>query len=171
MTVAELIQSPEQPKVYRMIVAWLGVLALMSIVVGALVSLFWASVVSLPEYRILTDGSAYVSERGLVEFVTADAWYVLCAVLVGPGIGYVAWRWFKPVGWPVALVAAAAGLLTGVICWWCGGLFGPGDLDFRLAAAQPGDLIPIALDLQARSALFVWPFAAVAPVLVISGFS
>jgi hypothetical protein len=172
MTVAELIPEPVvQPKRYRVVAAWLGILALMSIVVGALVALFWASVVQLPEYRILSDGSAYINERGLVEFVTVDAWYVICAVIVGPGIGYVAWRWFKPLGWPVALIAAAAGILTGAVCWWCGGMFGPGALDTRLAAAQPGDLVPIALDLRAWPALFAWPFAAVAPVMVISCFA
>jgi hypothetical protein len=171
MSIAEFVPSKPEPKLWRVVIAWLGLLALMCAVVGALGSLFWAFVVDLPEYRVLTDQSASITERGLVEVVSVDAWYVIIGLLIGPGIGWVAWRWFKPLGWPAAVIGAAAGLLTGAICWWCGGIFGPGPFNDRLAVALAGDLVPIALDLRAQSALWVWPFAAVAPILIITCFT
>ena len=38
--------------------------------------------------------------------------------------------------------------------------------DERLAAAKPGDTVPIALALRSPSALAVWAFAAVTPILL-----
>jgi hypothetical protein len=66
------------------------------------------------------------------------------------------------------VLAVAAGLLAGLVCWKVGELIGPGSFDERLAKAQPGDLVPIALQLRSWSALAVWGFAAVTPVLLAS---
>lgn len=150
------------------VMPWVGMLAGLSVVVGALSAVFWVNVVDLPEYFIERDYSATVSERGLTEFVAADAWYVVCGVLVGVGLGIVAWRWFKPLGWPSALLAAGAGLLAGIVCWKFGELLGPGDFYDRLAKAEPGQLVPISLTLRSMSAPAVWAFAAVTPVLLAS---
>jgi hypothetical protein len=171
MSVAEFIPGKPTKRLWRVVLAWLGLLALLCAVVGALGSLFWSMVVTLPQYQILDDLSASISERGLVEIVAVDAWYVIIGLLIGPGIGYVAWRWFKPLGWPVAVIAAAAGVFAGAVCWWCGGIFAPGSFNDRLAIAKVGELVPVALDLRATSALWVWPFAAVAPILIITCFA
>ena len=64
---------------------------------------------------------------------------------------------FLPVGQLDALTATG-----GVI------LLGPGSFEDRLATAAPDDLVPISLQLRSLSALAVWPFAAVAPVLLAS---
>lgn len=146
---------------------WVGMLGLLAVVVGALTAVFWANIVELPSYLIRDDGSATVSERALTEFVAADAWYVICGLLVGVGLGIVAWRWFKPIGWPTALLAAGAGLLAGLVCWQIGELLGPpGTFEERLANALPGEKVPIALTLRSGSAPAVWAFAAVIPVLL-----
>ena len=60
----------------------------------------------------------------------------------------------------VAAVAAA------LVCWLMGSQLGPGDFTRRLAAARPGDLVPIELTIRAKAALLAWPFAAVVPVLL-----
>lgn len=148
------------------VLPWLGVLALLAVVVGALTAVFWSRVVDLPSYTILRNGRAVVSERALTEFVSADAWFVVCGALVGLGLGIVTWRWFKPLGWPTAVLAAATGLLSGIVCWKLGELLGPGDFNDRIAAANPGDLVPISLTLRSWSAPAVWAFAAVTPVLL-----
>jgi hypothetical protein len=147
---------------------WIGLLAALAIVVGVLTAVFWASIVDLPSYRIRPDGSATVSERAYTEFIAADAWYVVCGALVGLGLGIVAWKWFKPLGWPAAVLAAAAGLLAGIVCWQFGELLGPpgGSFEERLANALPGEQVPIALTLRSISAPAVWAFAAVTPVLL-----
>ena len=100
---------------------WLGLLVVLAVIVGGLTAVFWASIVDLPTYRIRGDGSATVSERALTEFIAADAWYVVCGLLVGLGLGIVAWKWFKPLGWPVAVIAgmiiviAALSLFAGAV--------------------------------------------------------
>ena len=149
------------------VLQWIGLLAVLAVVVGGLTAVVWAGLVELPVYRIRADGSAVVSERDYTEFIQADAWYVVCGLLVGLGLGIVAWKWFKPLGWPTALLAAGAGLLSGIVCWKFGELLGPpgGTFVERLAKAAPTELVPIALTLRSMSAPAVWAFAAVTPVL------
>ena len=149
-------------------VLWAGLLAGLAAVVGGLAAVFWSAVVRPPTYRILGDGSATMTERGVTEVVAADAWFVITGALVGVGLGLVTWKWFRPLGWPTALLAVGAGLVAGVVCWQVGQLLGPGSFPERLAAAQPGDYVPISLELRSLSALAVWGFAAVTPVLLIS---
>lgn len=159
-------QVPAVPS--RHVASWVGILLVLAIVVGGLTAVFWANVLDLPSYRVHSDGSATVSERALTEFVSADAWFVISGAVVGLGLGIVTWRWFKPLGWPTALLAAGSALIAGVVCWQVGQLLGPGPFDERLAAASPGDLVPIAVQLRSPSALAVWAFAAVTPVLLAS---
>ncbi len=157
-----------RPSVWGEVVPWIGLLAVLAVIVGGLTAVFWAGIVDLPAYRIRGDGSATVSERALTEFIAADAWYVVCGAAVGLGLGIVAWKWFKPLGWPAALLAAGSGLLAGIVCWQFGELLGPpgGSFEERLANAEPGELVPIALTLRSLSAPAVWAFAAVTPVLL-----
>lgn len=170
-TVPDAEESEPEP-VHRAhaVASWVGLATLLCLVVGALVALFWALVVRLPVWSVAADGSATMTERGWTAVVSVDAWYVVCAVLVGPGIGWVMWRWFKPLGWPAALLAAGAGLLTGLVCWQLGEVMGPGPFADRIAAANPGDQVPAAMELSAISALAVWPMMAVVPALFGSAF-
>jgi hypothetical protein len=62
----------------------------------------------------------------------------------------------------VAAVATAAAL----VCWMVGHQLGPTDFVPRLAAARPGEEVPIELTLRARASLLTWPFFAVIPVLL-----
>lgn len=149
-----------------LVLSWVGLLIALSVVVGGLTALFWVSVVELPSWRILPDGQAVISERAWTEVIAADAWFVVCGALVGLGLGLVTWKWFHPIGWPTALLAAGAGVLAGVVCWQLGELLGPSPFVDRVAVAQPGDLVPISLQLRSVSALAVWGFMAIAPVLL-----
>ncbi|MGC4153931.1 MAG: hypothetical protein QM628_12770 [Propionicimonas sp.] len=150
------------------VLQWVGLLAVLAVVVGGLTAVLWAGLVDLPVYRIRADGSAVVSERAYTQFIQADALYVGCGLFIGIGLGIVAWKWFKPLGWPTAVIAAGAGLLAAVVCWKFGELLGPAGGTFveRLAKAAPGEQVPIDLTLRAMSAPAVWAFAAVTPVLL-----
>ncbi len=150
------------------VLQWIGLLAVLALVVGGLTAVVWAGLVELPKYRIKADGSAVVPEREYIRFIQADAWFVICGLFVGFGLGLVSWKWFKPLGWPTALLAAGAGLLAAIVCWKVGELLGPAGGTFveRLAKAAPGEQVPIDLTLRAMSAPAVWAFAAVTPVLL-----
>lgn len=165
--------SPEAiaPEPVRGVASWIGLLAVLCLVVGALAGVLWSLGTDLLSYVILQqDGSASISERGLTEVVAADVWFVVTGALVGAGLGLVVWRWFSALGWPTALLAVAAGLLAGVVCWQIGELIGPNNFADRLGAAQAGDLVPVSLELRSISALAIWGLAAVTPVLLASSF-
>ncbi|HOQ52167.1 MAG TPA: hypothetical protein PLF56_00985 [Micropruina sp.] len=137
-----------------------------ALVVGIVAAVIWRLVVRLPSYVVQSDGSANVSERALTEFFAADAWYVVLGVVFGAIIGIFTWRRFKTLGWVSAFLAVGLGALAGVVCWQLGQLFVGAPFDERLASAQPGDQVPIALALHSPSALAVWAFAAVTPILL-----
>jgi hypothetical protein len=167
-TVTEEQPSAPEPAEDSSVGLWIAVLAGLSLVIGGLAAVFWAMVVDLPAYKILSDGSAVITERGLTEIVASDVWFVITGGLVGLGLGLVTWKWFRPLGWPTALLAVGAGLLAGVVCWQVGQLLGPGSFPERVTGARPGVMVPIPLELRSFSALAVWGFAAVTPVLLFS---
>lgn len=133
---------------------------------GGASGVLWWKVVTLPSYRVNADGGASTSERGLSEFFAGDAWFCAIGVLVGLVLGTLAWRNFRALGWPVVIVVCLDALLAGLLCWLVGYRLGPGEFNPRLAAAQPGDVVPIELTLRARASLLTWPFFAVIPVLL-----
>lgn len=137
-----------------------------ALIAGILAAAVWRLVVRLPSYVVQPDGSASVSERALTEVFAGDAWYVVLGAVVGAGLGVATWRRFKGIGWLSALLAAGLGLLAGLVCWQLGQLLGGAPFDERLAAASPGDEVPISLALRSPSALAVWAFAAVTPILL-----
>ncbi|MFT4227664.1 hypothetical protein [Micropruina sp.] len=143
-----------------------AIMAGIAVIAGVAGAVLWRLVVHLPAYVVQPDGSATVSERALTEFFAGDAWYTVIGVVVGAGLGIASWRRFKGIGWPCAFLAAGLGLLAGLICWQLGEILGGVPFDERLAAAKPGDTVPIALALRSPSALAVWAFAAVTPILL-----
>jgi hypothetical protein len=140
--------------------------AAMGLGLGAVAGVGWWSVVEVPAYRVNPDGGAWISERGLTEFVAGDAWFCAIGLLVGVSLGLVAWRALADLGWTLVLLVGAVAVLSGLVCWLVGHQLGPGDFVDRLAAAQPGDLVPIELTLRARASLLSWPFFAIIPVLL-----
>jgi hypothetical protein len=133
---------------------------------GAVAGVAWWVVVDVPAYRVNPDGGASIGERGLAEFVAGDAWFCAIGLLVGVGLGVVAWRLLSDLGWPLVLLVGVVAVLSSLMCWYVGHRLGPGDFVGRLAAAQPGDLVPIELTLRARASLLTWPFFAIMPVLL-----
>lgn len=146
----------------------LGCFVALGLGLGALAGLVWPAVVDLPAYTVGADGGASTSERGLAQVLGADAWFCLLGVPVGLALGVLAWRRFHRLGWPVVLVGTLAATAAALVCWLVGTRLGPGDFPERLAAAQPGDRVPIALALRAKASLLVWPFLAVLPILLSS---
>lgn len=139
----------------------LGVLAIVSVVLGALAGLTWRNLVDLPVYVVQADGRALISQADLTGIVSADVVFALVGLPTGLALGGAAWWLLHRAGWPVALAAAGAGLVAALACWGIGLVLGPGDVDTRLAEATPGERVPVEFALRAWSALALWMFAAV----------
>lgn len=133
---------------------------------GAVAGVVWWAAVELPVYTVLADGGAGINERGLAEFAAGDAWFCAIGLAVGLGLGVVAWRSLKDLGWPLVLLVGVVAVIAALVCWFVGHRLGPDDFVARLAAAKPGDVVPIELTLRARASLLTWPFCAVVPVLL-----
>ena len=145
-----------------------GVLAALALLLGAIAGLAWSQISDLPTYLVHADSHATMTERGMTEWISSDFWFSMLGVIVGIMLGIFAWGMLRDVGWPVAFLAVAAALLGGLSCWAVGELLGPGQFAPRMAAAEPGDEVQIALNLHTPSALAIWAFAAVAVPLFAS---
>jgi hypothetical protein len=137
-----------------------------SLAVGAAAGVVWWLVVKPPAYELNSNGGATTSERGLTEFIAGDAWFSAIGLVAGLLIGIAAWHWLRMLGWTVVLVVLVCALAAALTCWLVGYRLGPGDFSARLAAARPGELVPIPLTLRAKASLLTWPFFAVIPVLL-----
>lgn len=151
---------------FRSAVSRTFMLAVLAVLVGAVCALLWANVTVLPSWTVMADGHAELSDVARTDVFSANSWYSVLAVAGGLAIGIAAWVRLRTVGWPVAVITAALAVIGGLTCWWLGEVFGPGPFPERLAAAEPGDEVPIALLLTTPSALAIWVFAAVAVPLV-----
>jgi hypothetical protein len=148
------------------LVAQLTGFAAASLGLGAAAGVVWWLVVKPPAYELNSNGGAATSERGLSQFIAGDAWFCAIGLVVGLLIGLAAWRWLRDLGWSVVLVVLVCATASALTCWLVGYRLGPGDFSARLAAAQPGDLVPIPLTLRAWASLLTWPFFAVIPALL-----
>jgi hypothetical protein len=150
---------------WRLAVRLLGFFA-GSLALGTAAGVVWWLVVKPPAYELNSNGGATTTERGLAEFIAGDAWFCAIGLVAGLLIGLAAWRWLRTLGWTVVLVVLVCAVASALTCWLVGYRLGPGDFSARLAAAQPGQLVPIPLTLRARASLLVWPFFAIIPVLL-----
>lgn len=146
--------------------ARIAALTALALGVGALAGVVWWAVVEVPGYTVGADGGAGISERGLAEFVAGDASFAAIGLAAGIGIGVVAWRSLRDLGWPLVLLVVGLAGVAALVCWYVGHRLGPTDFVARLAAARPGDLVLIELTLRAPASLLTWPFFAVIPVLL-----
>jgi hypothetical protein len=133
---------------------------------GAVAGVLWWWAVDLPGYQVNREGVASTSERGLADFIAGDAWFTVLGAVAGLGLGWLAWTRLRHLGWSVVLVAAGSAVVAALVCWLVGHQLGPDDFTRRLAAARPGDVVPIQLTIRAKASLLVWPFAATVPVLL-----
>ena len=148
------------------IVTWIVLYALSCLVIGLLAGIFWSQAVDLPSYTIDDGFVGRMGERELAKIFWIDAWGTGLGVVIGLGLGWLCWRWLSRLGWPCALIAALGGLAAGLIATVVAHFFGPGPLDARIAAASPGDRVPIEFALHTRVVYAVWIAFAVVPVMV-----
>ncbi|MDR2620022.1 MAG: hypothetical protein LBC29_02695 [Propionibacteriaceae bacterium] len=132
--------------------------------------LIWHSVTVVQTYTVGADHGAVITERGLSQLFAMDVWYVFTGLIVGILLGSLTWTLFHQIGWWVAPLAALVGLIAAVICWQLGEALGPSDFAARVAAALPGDKVPVDFTLHTLTALLTWPFGALIPVILYAAF-
>lgn len=141
-----------------------------SVLLGALGGLVWASTAPRPTYLIQDDLTALISERGQATMVGADVSFVLIASIIGFLIGCVGWFVLARRGWLVIVGSVVAAGLAGLMTWRLGLVIGGSDFAQRLAAARPGDVVAVDLELRSMAALLVAPFLAITPVMLLAAF-
>jgi hypothetical protein len=148
-------------------VGWLVGYVGVSAGVGALVGVVWFWIIKLPGYRLGQDFYARIDEWDEAQVFAADFWLAALG-LVACLLGWLAWTWFRNLGWPAAALAALGGLGSALLAERVGRWLGPSDFDERLANAQPGVDTVIPIDLQSHTPVYlaVWVALAVLPVLI-----
>lgn len=137
---------------------------------GGVAGVVWKLIVTLPYYSLSAEREATTTERMLTDFVAPDAWFSVIAVVGGLGIGLLGLR-FVRLGWPAVVAVFLASTGAALVCWGVGVLMGPNEFAQRLAAAMPGDQVPIDFTLHAPVAVALWPIAAIVPLLLWSSLA
>lgn len=140
--------------------------AVICALVGVALGTVWRFVVTPPVWTMGADGRATMSERALAGTFGAEAWFSVLGALGGIIIGWLAWAWFKHRGWVVVPIGVLGAALAALVAWQVGELIAGSTFEQRLAAAKPGDQVPIDLNLDALSTLLIWPFFASVPIMV-----
>lgn len=148
----------------------IGALLLGSVLVGILAGVLWWFLTPSAGYTVGDNLGATMGERALSELFVADLTFTVIAALLGIGIGVICWFWFQQIGWWMCLLAIIACAIVGALMWQTGQLISPNDFDARLAAAKPGDVVPVDLRLRSLSALLVAPFVSMLPVMLLAAF-
>ncbi len=147
----------------RDVLAVLGTFLLMGVACGVL----WWLAVTPATFTAMPDGGGSMSEVQLGKRFDADGWYAVIGLVAGflSGLGVTWWRSrdFRLTTFllvPGSALAAAAMAMTGA-------LLGPPDPHVALAAASPGQLVPVQLEVTGFAPYLVWPVAALLGSLMV----
>ena len=152
----------EQPG--RAVMHCLGV----AVLAGVVCALIWHACVHLPIYQVDDKGYATTSERGLTAIFSIDSTFALIGMVVGVGCGFLSWWALHHRGVVVLVPTIATALVSATVCWAVGTLMGPHDFSDRVAAASPGDEVPVDFRLHTWTSLLVWVLGALIVTLILA---
>jgi hypothetical protein len=137
------------------------------LVLGLVGGVLWWLLTEPALFTVGEGGTLGMGEVELADRFSATGWFtVLAAVLGGLSGGALTWwRNRDPILTAVLLVIGSvvgSATMAGV-----GRLLGPPDPAVAAAAAQPGDLVPAALEVGAGVTYLVWTIAALAGALMV----
>lgn len=135
------------------------------VVAGLFAGMLWHLLSAPPNYTIGDDHGAIITEQGLSQAFAMDIWFLFIGMAVGLAVGAGGWLLFHRTGWPVVLIVIVGALAAGLVAWLFGQWLGPHGFADRVVAAEPGDRVPMDLQLHSLWLLLVWPLAANLPVL------
>ncbi|MFT8395435.1 hypothetical protein [Propionibacterium sp.] len=152
----------------RHLASQLALFGLAVLLVGILAAIVWKLTAPTPTVTVSGDGTATITNRTITEYFGADADFMIIGMFGGLGLGALCWHWLKALGWPVALIAVAAGMLGALVCWRMGAILGPHNFFERLAYASTGEQVAIDLTLRTPTAWLFWPVGTLIPILLYS---
>ena len=148
----------------RAVMLCLGV----AVIAGVVCALIWHACVHLPIYQVDDKGYATTSERGLTAIFSIDSTFALIGMVVGVGCGFLSWWALHHRGVVVLVPTIATALVSATVCWAVGTLMGPHDFSDRVAAASPGDEVPVDFRLHTWTSLLVWVLGALIVTLILA---
>ena len=148
----------------RAVMLCLGV----AVIAGVVCALIWHACVHLPIYQVDDKGYATTSERGLTAIFSIDSTFALIGMVVGLGCGFLSWWALHHRGVVVLVPTIATALVSATVCWAVGTLMGPHDFSDRVAAASPGDEVPVDFRLHTWTSLLVWVLGALIVTLILA---
>lgn len=143
---------------------------------GALLGPLWWWLAPRPEVVVLPDGGVFT---GASETVFAgEGYFVLITALAGLVTGYATYmlqfslarRRFQDLRL-VGLIAGALGSVAATLLVWRIGVALDGPARELFLAAEPGDTVIAALQLQATAFLVAWPFVHILQYGLLDAFS
>jgi hypothetical protein len=130
----------------------------------------WQQYAPLARYSVDETGAA-LDEEEMTRVFGPDGLFVAIGFLAALVLGAALFWWLRDYG-PFAVVTVVLGsMVASGLAWALGMLLGNEPLDPRLAAAQPGDLVPASLELHGWTALAAWPIGAALAVAVIAALT
>lgn len=139
-----------------------------AVIAGVVCALIWHACVHLPIYQVDDKGYATTSERGLTAIFSIDSTFALIGMVVGVGCGFLSWWALHHRGVVVLVPTIATALVSATVCWAVGTLMGPHDFSDRVAAASPGDVVPVDFRLHTWTSLLVWVLGALIVTLILA---
>ena len=138
-----------------------------SLVLGLLGGVLWWLLTEPALFTVGEKGTLGMGEVELADRFSATGWFTVLAVVLGAlsGGALTWWRNRDPIltaGLLVLGSVVGTAVMVGV-----GRLLGPPDPEVAAASAQPGDLVPAALEVGATAAYLVWTIAALAGALMV----
>jgi hypothetical protein len=139
------------------------------LLVGAGLGVLWHLIAPTVPLVVDENGElAFVDVSVPQEFIGSDGWFAVIAALAGLVTGIVVWGRARRQPFGALLGMAVGGVLASVVMWRVGVYLGPPELP---SASDPnlavGDMIEAPRRLGAKGLLALWPAVAVAIYLVL----
>jgi hypothetical protein len=138
-----------------------------SLVLGLVGGVLWWLLTEPALFTVGEGGTLGMGEVELADRFSATGWFTVLAAVLGAlsGGALTWWRNRDPILTAVLLVVGSAvgtATMAGV-----GRVLGPPDPEVAAVTAQPGDLVPAALEVGAGASYLVWTIAALAGALMV----
>ena len=138
-----------------------------SLVLGLVGGVLWWLLTEPAMFTVGEGGTLGMGEVELADRFSATGWFTVLSAVLGAlsGGALTWWRNRDPI-LTVALLVLGSAVGTATMAG-VGRLLGPPDPEVAAAAAQPGDLVPAALEVGAGASYLVWTIAALAGALMV----